>query len=309
MIIPSRVLIDVDVSDVTRPECVQLPDNGKLAWKATMPKAVPNPPNEEYQTYLMSVVLMVLGQTTALPGPQFRELIEKRMERGLPGRVFSVRPLRELMQLAQPKDLAFAKLASEPRPVLRTDFLPKEAAELGWRAGPGPGYSRSLAEQHLRNRYETTARGLRLTLPRIVKDNRCRRLLLRLRAEGVLDWQIMNALLTMVAHWQVEAKLGRPIRATGDSEMMMRRAFREEQDDDAPFDLGVMTERRIRMQLKLGIPAAFNAWGLMSHRQTPDFGAMNRLLDERYRHSTDDIPHTDPLSRGGSGEAAESISL
>ena len=105
MIIPSRVLIDVEVSDETTPQCVQLPDNGKLAWKATMPKAVPNPPSEEYQTYLMSVVLMVLGQTTALPVPQFRELIEKRMERGLPGRVFSVRPLRELMQLAQPEDL------------------------------------------------------------------------------------------------------------------------------------------------------------------------------------------------------------
>jgi hypothetical protein len=146
LIIPSRVLIDVEVSDETTPQCVQLPDNGKLAWKATMPKAVPNPPSEEYQTYLMSVVLMVLGQTTALPVPQFRELIEKRMERGLPGRVFSVRPLRELMQLAQPEDLDFAKLASEPRPVLRTDFLPKEAAELGWRAGPGPGYSRFLAD-------------------------------------------------------------------------------------------------------------------------------------------------------------------
>ena len=248
LIIPSRVIIDVEVSDKTKPQCAQLPDNGKLAWKVTMPKAVPNPPSEEYQVYLMSVVLMVLGQTTALPVPQLDELIEKRMERGLPGRVFSVRPVRELMQLAQPEHLDFAKLASEPRPVLRTEFQPIEAEDFGWRTGPGPGYSRSLAEQHLRNRYEKTARGLRVTLPRIVKDNRCRRLLLRLRAEGVLDWQIMNALLTMVAQWQVEAKLGRPIGPTGDSGMMMGRAFREEQDDDAPFDLGIMTEQRIRMR-------------------------------------------------------------
>ena len=36
---------------------------------------------------------------------------------------------------------------------------------------------------------------------------------------------------------------------------------------------------------------------------------MKRLLDERYRHSTDDIPHVDPLSRSGSGEVAETISL
>jgi hypothetical protein len=27
---------------------------------------------------------------------------------------------------------------------------------------------------------------------------------------------------------------------------------------------------------------------------------MKRLLDERYQHSADDIPHADPLSQGGS---------
>jgi hypothetical protein len=188
-------------------------------------------------------------------------------------------------------------------------FQPSEAAELCWRTGPGPGYSRSLAERHLHSRYETTTRGLRVTLPRIVKDNRCRRLLLRIRAEGLLDWQILSALLAMVAKWQVEAKLGRPISPTSDSWVMMDRAFREEQDDDPPFDLSVLTEQRMRMQLKLSIPAAFNTWGLMSHRRTPDFDAMKRLLDERYQHSADDIPHPDPLARGHSVEVAETIIL
>jgi hypothetical protein len=98
----------------------------------------------------------------------------------------------------------------------RPQFQPSEAAELCWRTGPGPGYSRSLAERHLHSRYETTTRGLRVTLPRIVKDNRCRRLLLRIRAEGLLDWQILSALLAMVAKWQVEAKLGRPISPTSE---------------------------------------------------------------------------------------------
>lgn len=309
MIIPSLALIDVELADETKPECAQLPDNGKLAWKVTMPRVAPDARSEEYEAYLMSVVLMVLTQATALPVPQLGALIEKKMERGLPGRVFSVRPLRDLIRFAQPEHLDSAKLASETRPPLRTDFQPIEASELCWRTGPGPGYSRILAEEHLRNRYENTTRGLRLTLPRIAKDNRCRRLLLRLRAEGVLDWQMMSALFDMVVQWQVEAKLGRPLAATGDSRMTTDRAFREEQDDDTPFDLGVLTEQRIRMQLKLGLAAVFKRWSLMSHRQAPDFDAMKRLLDERYHHSTDDIPHADPLSRNGSGEVAQTIIL
>jgi hypothetical protein len=297
LIIPSRVVIDVELNDETAPLCVQLPDNGKLAWKVTMPKATTDTKSQEYDAYLIGVVLMVLGQTTALSVPKFGELIEKRIERGLPARVFSVRPLRELMKLAQPDNPDFAQLASETRPALHTNFQPIEASELCWRTGPGPGYSRSLAEKYLQNRYETTTRGLRRTLPRVIKDNRCRHLLLRMRAEGCLDWQILNALLTIVAQWQVEAKLGRPISPTGDSSLMMDRAFREERDDDPHFDLALLTEQRIRMQLKLGIPAAFKTWGLVSHRPTPDFDAMKRLLDERYQHSADDIPHPDPLAR------------
>lgn len=309
LIIPSRVVVDVRLGDEAKPQCIQLPDNRSLTWIVTMPKTIPNTPSEEYQAYLVSVVLMVLGQATALSVPNLGELIDRRMERGLPGRVFSVRPLRELMNLAQPETPDFATLASKERPVLRTDFQPIEAYELCWRIGPGPGYSRSLAEQYLDSRYKTTARGLRLTLPRIVSDGRCRRLLLRLRAEGFLDWQILNALLSMVAQSQVEMRLGRPISSTGDSQAIKSRVFREEQDDDPPFDLNVLTEERIRIQLKIGIPAAFNTWGLMSHRQTPDFAAMQRLLDERYHHSTDDIPHADPLKWSGSGDVTEVIAL
>ena len=309
LIIPSRVLIDVGLGDDARPHCIQMPDNGKLTWKVTMPKAMTDTPSDEYQACLVSIVLTVLGQATALSVLKLRAMIEKRIERGLPGRVFSVRPLRELMKLAQPDNLDFAKLVSEIRPVLHTDFQPSEPAELCWRTGPGPGYSRSLAEKYLHRRYETTMRGLRVTLPRIVRDNRCRRLLLRIRAEGLLDWQILNALLTMVAQWQVEAKLGRPISPTSDPRSIMDRALREEQDDDPPFDLSVLTEQRIRLQLKLGIPAAFSTWNLVSHRRTPDFDAMKRLLDERYRHSADDIPHTDPLARRHPIEVDETIIL
>ena len=113
----------------------------------------------------------------------------------------------------------------------------------------------------------------------------------------------------MVAQWQVEKKLGRPISFMTNSRLIKDRIFRQEQDDDPPFDLSELTEQRIRMQLKLGIPAAFNIWGLRCHRRTPDFDAMKRFLDERYQHSADDIPHPDPFARHHTVEDAETIIL
>jgi hypothetical protein len=117
----------------------------------------------------------------------------------------------------------------------------------------------------------------------------------------VLDWQILNVLLNIVAQWQVEEKLHRPLSSTSDSysQMIINRVFREERNDDPPFDLNVLTEQRIRIQLKLGIALVLKTWGLMSYRSTPDFDAIERLLDERYAYSVDDVPHADPLSRSG----------
>lgn len=298
LIIPSQVLIDVELSDASIPKCKQLPDNGRLAWKVSMSRGMPDHLTEKYEAYLIGVVIMVLGQASALPVPKLRELIESKMRRGLPGRVFSVRPLRELMSLVQPHNENLSALKLMVRPHLLRTLHPLEVDELRWRIGPGPGYSRAIAEEYLRNRYNTSTRSLRLTLSRINSDTRCRHLLLRMRMEGILDWQLLGAVASIVAQWQVEKKFGHETSSAGDvySKRMSERIFREERTDDPAFDLDVLTEERLRLQLKIGIAASFRIWKLESHRHTPDLDAMKRLLDERYGHSSDDISHTDPFS-------------
>ena len=181
-------------------------------------------------------------------------------------------------------------------PLLGSNVRPKEADELKWRSGSGPGYSRLRATEYLTNRYQRTRQGLRITLPRIVGDERCRRLLFKLRKDGVLDWQILNALLTIVSQWQVEAKNGRPLSSRKDTKQLQDRSFHAEQPEDPKFDLDVLTEARLLEQLNFSLIAVLKTWELTCHRQTPDFAAVKRLLDERYRHSIDDIPHGDPFS-------------
>ena len=48
---------------------------------------------------------MVLGQATALPMTDLKKLVNERFERGLLTRYLSVRPLREMMEFAQPENL------------------------------------------------------------------------------------------------------------------------------------------------------------------------------------------------------------
>jgi hypothetical protein len=115
-----------------------------------------------------------------------------------------------------------------------------------------------------------------------------------MKDEGLLDWQILSVIANIVCQYQVEK------RAPGISPQMLakeiqERAYREERDDDPQFDLNHLTDELVKMQQRILSAAAFKTWDLESHRRTPDFVAMKRLLDERYGHSTDDLPHADPF--------------
>jgi hypothetical protein len=203
--------------------------------------------------------------------------------------------VRELMKFALPErpDLAASSALSRPQP--QSSMKPVESDELCWRTGAGPGYDPKLAEKYLRSRYEVTAKALRLTLPRLLSDRRCRDLIGDLRSCGFIDWQILTALSTIVSQWQIERLSSRLLPPNELGPMVMNRLLREETDDDPTFDLSHLTGELLDMQLNVLTVAAFKTWDLGSHRQTPDFNAMKRLLDERYRHSSDDIPHDDPF--------------
>jgi hypothetical protein len=295
LVIPSQVVIFVDLQNIESPKFWQLPDNGSLAWRITIPKS-PELTWDRAGAALASLVITILGQATGLPAKKFQNLAKERVERGLPMRLYSVRSMRELMKYALPEGLDLVCLASLTRPKLLSPMVPIEVAELRWRTGPGPGYSKRLAQRHLESRYAHTRQALRLTLPRLLSDDRCRDLLRNFKSQGLLDWQILTVLANLVGQWQIEQQLQHPLTPQAIHEAGMQRLLREERVDDPVFDPDYLTADRLEMYLRILTAAAFQTWGLESHRSAPDFNAMKRLLDERYGHSTDDIPHENPFA-------------
>lgn len=295
LVVPSHASIEIALDDVSAPKIDQLPDNGSLTWKVVMPREYPEGADTgDLALQIATVAITVLGQATALSFERFSELCDQRFERGLADRLFSVRPARELMKFSFPSGIDVAILWSLVRPSIGGDIAPIEVGELGWRTGIGPGYTKEKADKYLRNRYEITLRALRVSLPRIMRDNRCRNLIGRMKGDGLLDWQILSILASIVCQCQVEE------RSLGVSPQMLakemrERLYREERDDDPQFDLNRLTEELVKVQQQILSAASFATWDLECHRQTPDFAAMKRLLDERYGHSVDDLPHPDPF--------------
>lgn len=293
---PSNVTIQFRCDDVSEPSVTQQPRNEELIWAVVMPKSIGHDV-DQLNVAVTAVAIMILRDSSALPYAEFDRLIEGRMERGLFGKVLSVRPVRELLKFADPNSLDRARMAGEP-PLKLVGARPIEAAELSWKRGPGPSYSREKAIEALQSRYTYGLQSVRMTLPRMLRDARWRRLIKSMRAEGLLDWQILAVLSNLVAQWQDEKLHGRPrthAELIGQKKRLFERVFRAEDENDPDFDLEVGLEDGLKTQRKVQVLASFHIWGLEVHRVTPDFEAAERLLAERFGHSADDIAHDDPF--------------
>ena len=118
-------------------------------------------------------------------------------------------------------------------------------------------------------------------------------LLENLHRNGLLDWQIMAIIfnLGLQAHM---ARLG--VTGAEQSAEAFKAAYFEqleafENQENGIFDPTWLTKEAAELQEKMLTVAASKTWNVKNRRQTPDFVAIKRILDERFNHSSDDIEH------------------
>ena len=178
---------------------------------------------------------------------------------------------------------------------------PFVAPELAWPASLSTIYTEAKAKTILRNRYRRNKEIIRLSLPRLLKDERAARIIAELRGSGVPDWQVLTLLSNIVCDYQVKSAAESDSDAELLVPLLLERFGRAETKSDAEFPPDRLTRETVETFKTVLLGAAFKVWGLELHRQTPDFKAMKQLLDVRFRHSADDIPHGDPF--GGIGKS------
>lgn len=299
VIIPSEANLQISLSNGVRPSVERLPSNSEFAWKIQLPANWEESASiEEVSKHILTIALAVIGEATALNRNAFFAVMDRVFARDLPQRAFSVRPARELMEFALQHAKGFERLAAAPPVQLSRPITPKpEHEEIAWQTKPGPGYSLAKAQEIIANRYRRTQEVLRFSLPRIISDKRIHSVLRELREAGFLDWQILTALSGVVVHEQAAMLVG---SETGERFMraVNSRMARAELSSDPKIKLEKITLKRLKMQADISLPAVLHTWGLRVNTPTPNLPAIKTLLDTRFNHSKDDIPHDDILQLG-----------
>lgn len=294
VLLPTSVLIKARILDGRQIEVKSVPSNEVATWRVGFPRAwVKNQAAfDDFRLGIQSLAVTILGSCSMLKHDAFLSEVEHAFAEGLPAKTFAVGPYSELYAEFLPEAEFSSLPCNKLLPLLPSlGFQASEHLQLAWIAEDGPGYSKDLASEFLANRYSQAIKPIRLTLPRLLADDGFRAVLRHLRDDGYLDWEILLMVSNICVDYRVKLQVPVTAPPSAQTRILLGLIGREEKEDDPAIPPSVFTEERIEIQKLVSLGSIANTWGLELHMQTPDFKALETLLDVRYHNSQDDIEH------------------
>jgi hypothetical protein len=292
VLLPTTVSVQAYLAPLDTIVTEELPSNEQSKWRVGLPTvfAKPSRRDSDLMPQVVAVASIMLGKCSTLSKEQFHRRLHEAIKGGLFSKTAVVRPYASIYLDLVPADDFEGSVRTRFDPLfVREGFAIREAKELAWQSGDGPGYSKKRSEELIANRYRNAIQCVRVSLPRIVADPVVGPKLRALRGKGMMDWEILNMVTNRVANCRVEQM--RPA-SLEDHKRLMRQVIDAEEDPSGPpIPASAFSDEAIEMQLLTGVAAIAKTWGLQLHWQTPDFVALRRLLEARYHISTDDVAH------------------
>jgi hypothetical protein len=293
-LLPGEIIVHVSAEERSASEEPSVPepaDDG--SWSVVLgtgEKWLDAP--ESVSNELVMIVGALLFLQSLLPAEQYRERLQGPLAAGR-AQVFVGRAYDQLLDAAS---MGFPVLRCETEPPW-TGPLADEHPALVWRTGPGPTYSRERALDNLQNRYAKLLPPIRLTIERILAEPEIAARIDGLRAEGLLDWQVLQVIHGITLGHRMPPEAAEELTR----EELEAIAFRSETAEDEPVPLELFSDEAFKVGQYTGAAATLQVWDLDLRAPRPSPDAVLRVLIERYRHRIDDIAHADPFPQVASG--------
>lgn len=158
--------------------------------------------------------------------------------------------------------------------------------------GNSPRLRVPQVERAISDRYAAVGPLLRVSLRRILDHAQSQELLREARARGVLDWQLLSALVNLVGTWRVE-EAGLDLsddEGGAAAETLMRSP---EPDDSTGFPPTLLSPRALTSALQVLMVAVLPSYGLQLPGKYVDFAALEAVLRQRFGYGSIDQLHND----------------
>ena len=294
VLLPTKVLIKANIIYDKQISITEEPSNRLATWSVGFPKEwIKNKDTlDEMNMSVLSVAVAILANCSLLDVESIHKIIKNAFSDGLPAKIFSVRPYSELYtEFFLEKDFYSPNRKELNGLFPSLDYSLKEHPQLAWVNSDGPGYSKDRSREFLTNRYKNAIKQIRLTLQRLLHDAQFLEIINDLKSAKYLDWEILLLVANISIDYRVKLLLPSNAGPEAQIALMKELMLRNESEQDPHIPAHIFTKDRIEIQKKVLTATVAKTWGLIVHRQTPDFDALELLLDARFHNSEDDIEH------------------
>jgi len=301
-----KTTVDIELSLSIGDQVVMKPQpsNEGRKWEITLPTSTADDDVQRQQAQQVGfeAASSILYEISLIPEEQYSRALNNHFRSGLQSKIMVVQSYATVYKAFIPEDFfEQSDRKSKKRPMSPQPVRPFEAGDLGWRGGPGPGYSQSKAEKMLKARYSGAVAPIRKTLQRLLSDVAFRGVLERLRVEGWLDWHILNAISIIAVNYRVLHT-----HATQKSEEAVDRLYNElikSEEPEGVVPISEFSEDAMRRAISGSMIHTLRLLDLECRQMTPDLKAIDHFLRFRYKYWIDDIAHDEIFSQAATSAA------
>ncbi|WP_139926185.1 dsDNA nuclease domain-containing protein [Hymenobacter sp. DG01] len=287
----------------------RLPSNKRYAWEIALRHFdSPDPEQIKRATVNVSATLMaVLDEMSVLPHAEFEAAYVALFEKsGLATKNLFANAYQRMYRyfLSAKRYNALRHKnhkAGSALPGSALPSLPAEREALQWRSDISSKYSREQAIDHIRQRFRGSTRCIHITLTRLKQRAGYDEWLQKLREEGWLDWQIVQAMANYMLTYKVTRQLkARKFASAEEYEHALRVGMGkmsqlDEQECYTVFPLEAFKTKEFSDQLEMDALFVLRSYGLENKSQTPNFEAIRDLLSVRFRLQADNTDEDNPF--------------
>lgn len=290
-LLQTEVTLRIEISEISDPRGESIPSNEGREWKITLPAEGSTEGDlDKSHMEVFGIVCNILLEASLLQTDDFFAIAEGLFQKGLSARIFVGRPYHELYSQFIPIEQFHTFPGLKDGQIPADEVVQSEHAELGWFSGPGPTYSAEKTDEMLKNRYRRELPEFQLAVSLIGNTVDFRAIIEDLRARGWLDWQIMYVIANVAVNYQMNLR-GRGLSLPEANKLFAQ--IRSGQIKWAPVPTEEFSYENLLISLRFSMQSTIQLLGLQSRQATPDFGAIDKFLRDRYNYWSDDVEHRD----------------
>ncbi|HBH49899.1 MAG TPA: hypothetical protein DDX98_14735 [Bacteroidales bacterium] len=298
-----RIIIRIELIETPKgPE--QLPSNSEYLWKVFLPVLKSKEPVDKNMHYasITASFQIILNELSLLPHDDFQAKFHSLFKEGLSNKALTInayqRAYRDLVSEDKFNNSMRSKFESE---ILNIEQ--HESDTLASKKKDSPFYNHDKSIENIKGRYKNCIGVIHLTLERLMKSDKFNAELSRLKSEGWLDWQIVLALYNNIIDLKAKNILGQNGKKYSNDEEWLEDfqktfheiRFKDETETYVEIPIGELIGQNLELQLNQISAHVLKSFGLESKSRFPNFEALRRFLNERFRFQEDEVDELSPF--------------